>query len=232
MTTFVLVHGAWHGPSAWDRLVPLLQRGGARTRTPELGLDADAGLRTHARQIADALDAAAGDDTVLVGHSYAGLVVRQAADLRPDRVRHLVLVDGWAGGNGVGMFNLASDSFVRAIRAAAQAGADGQLIPPPPPAAFGVTEPADAGWLASRLRPQPLRSFTEATELTGAVDRIPGTAICCQPLTYPFDRFAAELGYRTLFLDGSHDIMVTAPQALADLLLGVSQSFESEKAAH
>jgi pimeloyl-ACP methyl ester carboxylesterase len=167
-------------------------------------------------------------DLILVGHSYAGLVVRQAADRRPDRVRHVVLVDGWAGANGASLFSLAPDSFVQAVRAAAEDGS----IPAPAPAAFGITDPADAAWLAPRLRPHPLATFTEPTELTGAVDRIPGTAICCRPSAYAFQRFATNVGYDTRFLDGPHDLMLTVPQAVADLLIEVSANFESQKAAH
>ncbi|MEV0585374.1 alpha/beta fold hydrolase [Nonomuraea sp. NPDC050310] len=221
MTTFVLVHGAWHGPWAWERLTPLLHQAGTRTLAPALTLDGDAGLTTHVDEVLTCLDGAAtgGDDVVLVGHSYAGLVVRQAADRRPDLVNHVVLVDGWAGGDGASMFGLAPDAFVKAIRAAADAHGDGRLIPAPPPVSFGVTGPDDTRWLAPRLRPHPLRTFTEATRLSGAVDRIPGTALYCRPQTYPFDRFAEELGYRTVPVDGPHDVMLTHPQQLAELLL-------------
>jgi pimeloyl-ACP methyl ester carboxylesterase len=217
MTTYVLVHGAWHGPWAWERVIPYLHQGRARTLTPALTLEGDAGLDTHVQEILAALDAgrAAGEDVVLVGHSYAGLVVRQAADLRPELVKHVVLVDGWAGGDGVSLFDLAPAAFVDAVRAFA----DGDHVPAPPPASFGITDPDDARRLASRLRPQPLRTFTEATRLSGAVDRIPGTAVCCRPRTYPFDTFATELGYRVIALDGPHDVMLTHPQALARLLL-------------
>ncbi|MEU4222034.1 alpha/beta fold hydrolase, partial [Actinoplanes sp. NPDC026623] len=77
MTTFVLVHGAWHGPWAWDRVAALLRRAGDRVIAPGLCPDPGTGLRDHARQVAAALDGTDGD-VVLVGHSYAGLVVRQA----------------------------------------------------------------------------------------------------------------------------------------------------------
>ena len=30
MSTFVLVHGAWHGAWCWDKVVPLLERAGHR----------------------------------------------------------------------------------------------------------------------------------------------------------------------------------------------------------
>ncbi|MEV7096367.1 alpha/beta fold hydrolase [Amycolatopsis sp. NPDC051045] len=220
MTTFVLVHGAWHGPWAWDRIVPLLHAAGARTVTPELGASTGHGLHDHAESVVTALDAVRDDDVVLVGHSYAGLVVREAADARPDAVGHVVLVDGWAGPDGTSLLGLAPDTTVQALLGAA---GDGRAIPAPPPAAYGVTDPDDVAWLAPRLIPQPLRSFAETTRLSGAVDRIPGTAVWCRPQVYPFDRFGAAIGYRTLALDAPHDVMLTHPEALAGVLLGVQE---------
>lgn len=89
------------------------------------------------------------------------------------------------------------------------AAGNGWRIPAPPPAAFGVTDPDDAAWLAERLVPQPLRTVTEPSRLRGAVDRIPGTAIHCVPATYPFCEFGAAVGYRTQALDGPHDVTLT-----------------------
>ncbi|MFG6202063.1 alpha/beta fold hydrolase [Nonomuraea sp. JJY05] len=221
MTTFVLVSGAWHGPWAWDRVVPLLERSGARTITPDLACTPGTGLHDHVEQVLTALDAAPDDRMVLVGHSYAGLVVRQAADLRPERVHHVVLVEGWAGPDGAGMFTLAPGAFVQAIRASADG--DGRLIPAPAPERFGITDPDDAAWLRERLRPQPLRTFTETTRLSGAVDRIPGTGIFCRPQTFPFEQFAKSLGYRTIPIDGPHDVMLEHPEPLTQLLVDVAE---------
>jgi hypothetical protein len=36
MTTFALVHGAWHGAWCWERLAPLLQQAGHDVVAPEL----------------------------------------------------------------------------------------------------------------------------------------------------------------------------------------------------
>ncbi|WP_433709607.1 hypothetical protein ACQP2U_24370 [Nocardia sp. CA-084685] len=74
-------------------------------------------------------------------------------------------------------------------------------------------------WLAARLIPQPLRAFTESTRLSGAVDQIPGTAIYCRPQIFPFEHFGKALGYQTRGLDGPHDVMLTRPEALAQMLL-------------
>src|SRR5688572_8722489 len=121
MTTFVLVHGAWHGPWAWDRVVPLLHAAGMRTLTPDLATAKDQGLHDDAQAVVAALGTVPEeDDVVLVGHSYAGLVVREAADARPDAVGHIVLVDGWAGPDGSSVFSLAPDALVEAVRTAAE----------------------------------------------------------------------------------------------------------------
>ncbi|MEV6337179.1 alpha/beta hydrolase family protein [Nocardia vinacea] len=229
MTTFVLVHGAWHGPWVWDRVVPLLHADGARTLTPDLSGGGDRGLHDHAAAVIAALDTLPRDDElVLVGHSYAGLVVREAADARPGIVDHIVLVDGWSGGDGASMFSLAPASFVDAVHNAAETSGDRSQIPAPPASAFGIVDTDTAAWLTARLLPHPLRTFTEPTRLTGAVDRIAGTAICCRPQTYPFDRFAAAAGYRTLALNGPHNVMLTAPEALAEMLL-TACLFKNEK---
>ncbi|MFD1490412.1 alpha/beta fold hydrolase [Ancylobacter vacuolatus] len=36
MTTFVLIHGAWHGGWCWDRVAPLLEVAGHRVAAPTL----------------------------------------------------------------------------------------------------------------------------------------------------------------------------------------------------
>jgi pimeloyl-ACP methyl ester carboxylesterase len=218
MTAFVLVPGAWHPGRAWERVMPFLRNAGASVLAPDLAVDSAAGLAVHAAQVVTVLDGlpAEAGPVVLAGHSYAGLVVRQAADQRPDRVAHLVLVEGWAGSDGVSLFDLAPEWFGQALRAAA--GPDG-VVPAPPPAAFGIDDPHVAAWLAPLLRPHPLRAFGEPARLTGAVNVIPGTGISCRPETFPFASMATAIGYRDVRLDGPHDVMLTAPAKLAAELL-------------
>ncbi|WSQ45318.1 alpha/beta hydrolase [Streptomyces sp. NBC_01220] len=157
MTTFVLVHGAWHGSWAWERVTPILLAAGVRVVAPDLTLDRDVGLRHHVDEVVTAIDATAGDDLVLVGHSYAGLVVRQAADRRPERVAHLVLVEGWGVRTGPAWHSWPrTGSWPRCARTPGTAGA----FPPPPRSRSASPSPArPAGWsgdcAASRCAPSP-----------------------------------------------------------------------------
>jgi pimeloyl-ACP methyl ester carboxylesterase len=68
VTTFALVHGAWHDSSCWELLVPLLEERGHRVAAPDLpGDDPDASFADYAAVVESAL--AGDDDAVVVGHS-------------------------------------------------------------------------------------------------------------------------------------------------------------------
>jgi len=88
MTTFGLVHGAWHGGWCWQYLIPELEARGHRAVAMDLPTDdPQAGAERYAAIVVRALDSF-DEDVVLVGHSLAGLTIPVVASLRP--VRHLV----------------------------------------------------------------------------------------------------------------------------------------------
>jgi len=83
MTTFALVHGAWHGAWCWERLVEPLERRGHGALAIDLPVDdVDAGNGEYADVVA-AFTAPAGDDVILVGHSLNGLILPLVAARRP-----------------------------------------------------------------------------------------------------------------------------------------------------
>src|SRR5687768_6419677 len=93
MTTFALIHGAWHGAWCWDPLLPELQRRGHRAVAVDLPCDDPAATTLdNAKLVADSLtDATDGnDDVVVVGHSLGGITALVVPLLRP--VRKVVLL--------------------------------------------------------------------------------------------------------------------------------------------
>ena len=96
MSTFVLVHGAWHGAWCWDKVAPLLEQAGhevVRFDLPGHGEDrtpaAEVTLEGYTGRVVEALDALA-EPVVLVGHSLSGTVISQAAERRPEKIDKLV----------------------------------------------------------------------------------------------------------------------------------------------
>jgi pimeloyl-ACP methyl ester carboxylesterase len=89
--TIVLVHGAWADASSWNGEVDRLQRDGYVVRAIDNPLR---GLTNDAAEVKDFLSTITGP-IVLVGHSYGGAVITNAAAGNPN-VKALVYVDAAA----------------------------------------------------------------------------------------------------------------------------------------
>ena len=96
MSTYVLVHGAWHGAWCWYKVKWLLEKQGHTVLTPDLpshGIDrtpiSSVSLQSYAERVSTTLDAC-GEPVILVGHSMGGIAITQAAEARPAKVATLV----------------------------------------------------------------------------------------------------------------------------------------------
>jgi pimeloyl-ACP methyl ester carboxylesterase len=80
--TIVLVHGAFASPAGWEGVANALHKDGYQTATPTLGL---ASVADDVAIVRSTLDSIPGDK-ILVGHSYGGFVITNAASGRTDVV--------------------------------------------------------------------------------------------------------------------------------------------------
>ncbi|MEV4212458.1 alpha/beta hydrolase [Micromonospora sp. NPDC049662] len=101
--TVVLVHGAWADGSSWDKVTAKLQHDGYRVVTPPNLLS---GVANDAASLRAYLDTITGP-IVLVGHSYGGMVITNAA-LGNERVKALVYVDAYIPDQHDTVFSLTS----------------------------------------------------------------------------------------------------------------------------
>jgi len=84
VAAFCLIHGAWHEPSCWDELTPLLMERGHDVVIPDLPLqDLEAGFDERIQPALDALEGI-DDPPVIVGHSQGTAYSSLVAAARPD----------------------------------------------------------------------------------------------------------------------------------------------------
>jgi pimeloyl-ACP methyl ester carboxylesterase len=93
--TIVLVHGAFASPAGWAEVANALHKDGYQTATPALGLTS---VSDDVAIVQAALDSIPGDK-ILVGHSYGGFVITNAASGRSD-IRGLVYTAAYVPDSG------------------------------------------------------------------------------------------------------------------------------------
>ena len=103
----ILVAGLWMGGWAWYEVAPALEQAGHRPAALTLpgmeSADADRSaitLADHVAAVVAAIDAAPGEQVVLVGHSAGAGIVYAAADARPHRVARMILIGGFPTPDG------------------------------------------------------------------------------------------------------------------------------------
>jgi pimeloyl-ACP methyl ester carboxylesterase len=229
-TTFVLVHGAWHGGWCWRRVVPLLRRTGHEVLTPTLtGLGDRAHLSrpeidldTHIQDILMLIDMEDLNDIVLVGHSYAGMVITGVADRAPSKIFRLVYLDAFLPENGKAQIDYIPPQRAALMR---KEGEDTGMVNPLPLGLLGVTNPEDIAWASQRIVKQPYRTMAQPIHLTNeaATSRLLKTYVyCSSPATGSFDQFAAKLRnhpeWQFFEMKTGHDSMIIDPESLAKVL--------------
>ncbi|RLL67573.1 alpha/beta fold hydrolase [Streptomyces sp. Z26] len=223
MTEFVLVAGAWLGAWAWDDVVPELRAAGHGAHPVTLSgvaerRDVAAGQRTHVEDVVAVVEQHDLRDVVLVGHSYSGIPVGQAAERVGDRLAHLVLLDSDVPVDG--------GSFVSELPHVAEAVAAHGGSWPPPAAADLAGQDLDDERVArvlARCTPHPGASLTEPAVLTGALGGLPTTYVKClldgPAPTESVARLLAGDRWRLVEMDTGHWPMFSRPRELARVLL-------------
>ena len=237
MATYVLEHGGAHGGWCYQRVARLLRAAGHEVYTPTLtGL----GERSHVLTPAIDLDLHITDvvnvlhyedlrDVILVGHSYGGMVVTGAADRVPDRVGRLVYLDAAHPTNGQSLVDVTGGAMT-AARALGEVVDGVELVILPgtvPPQFYGVTDPVDVAWMSERLTAHPWKCFEQELRLTNedALGAIRQYHVVCTRNVVAADRASTERARamgNLWVIDSGHDLMITAPQEVADALLEIA----------
>ena len=219
-TTFVLVHGAWHGGWVWERVAHRLRTLGHRVYAPTTLRMDPISAATHVCDLLSRVDAAG---VIVVGHSYGGMIVRVVAELCPRRIARLVFVDAFVPRDAQCVFDLLAPSGVERLRA--RAGTSGWM-PPFTPEEFGLRPQSDeAALVRAHAKPMPLRAYETRVRLSTPVsEHIRCVYVLADSYApSPFHRTVAHLPTNERWtvhrLPTIHHVMLTMPTELVELLV-------------
>lgn len=231
---FVLVHGAWHGGWCWRDVAAALRTAGHRVFTPTLTglgerahlLNPDVRLSTFIRDICAVIEAEELHEVVLVGHSFAGLVITGVADLMPQRLDQLVYLDALIVQSGQSALSiLPLDVQTERSRTIDD---EGLRMAIPSADKFGVFESEQVAWLTRQLTPHPINAYREALQLQHPFGNglrktyIAVTEPWYPPLQVLRDWIRTQGDWRWRELAAGHDAMLTSPAALTTMLMALA----------
>lgn len=242
--TFVLVHGAWHSGACWARVASILSAKGCTVFTPDLpghGNNAlplaKVTLKAYVNCLLDLLDGIDGK-ACLVGHSMAGMVISEAAALRPEKVARLVYLCAYLPRDGESLFELIAlnrghEPFA-AIDLAMQMSndkrtctiADEDIIPLFCQLATAtVATEAKVGFGVQATLPLAAKVQLDTT----AFAQVPRTYLACTqdkviPIHHQRRMLIRQPCDELLQLDADHSPFHSCPEQLAALLVACAQS--------
>jgi pimeloyl-ACP methyl ester carboxylesterase len=237
---FVLVHGALQTAATWDLVAPRLREGRRRVIVATLtGLENDASalseavtLDTHIRDVVSLMERNDLRDVVLVGHSYAGMIITGVAERARDRIRRLVYVDALVPEHGQAAMQILPQGTRDTFRKLADEGGGWRIRPNERLMdLWGLEEGPAREFVKARLSDFTIRCFEQPVDArTDAAATLPRTYIASVKQDYParavFEPFAARArreGWGYYELPTGHDGQAEMPDALSDLLLDIAQ---------
>ncbi|MFD6763357.1 alpha/beta fold hydrolase [Streptomyces roseolus] len=232
MVNFVLVAGARLGAWAWDEVVPHLRAAGHGVHPLTLSCLAEkrgvpARQATHVQDIVSEVERQGLRDVVLVGHSYSGIPVGQAAERIGDRLSRVVFVDSSVPVDGESFASAWPDGGAAVKASIAENGGFWPLVPAAHYDGEGLTDEQIAR-LVRGSTPHPGATLTEPAVLAGPLSELPATYVLCLPDgaasddTEP-DEDVAELlhskHWRLVEMNTGHWPMFSQPRELAQVLI-------------
>lgn len=234
MSTYLLIHGAWHGGWCWRKVVPLLESKAHRVIAPDLpghGNDKTPTATVTLKSYADRICEVAGEQAepvILVGHSMGGIAITQAAENCPKQIRALLYLCAFLPRNGDSLSTWASQDPATMVNPSTlDVRPDGSTVFKPERvrgAFYMQCSDEDVAFAQSRLVAQsPAPTATQVATTPERWGSIPRYYIECardRALTMKVQRAMQEVSpcRQTFSIDTDHSPFFSAPEQLADIL--------------
>ena len=219
----VLVHGAFADESSWDKVAAILSAKGYNVTQVANPLTSLADDVAATKAVLDAQDG----PTVLVGHSWGGVVIGEAGNNA--NVKALVYVSAFSLDRGESIARLSEGNEpsegVKAIRPNEQGG----LIfdPAAYPALFAGDLPlAEAQAMAADQLPSNPANFADVASVVAWHDKPVSYVVTTRDLVIPPDLqrfFAGRMGATVTEIAASHSGLVSKPEDVAKVIEAAAQ---------
>jgi pimeloyl-ACP methyl ester carboxylesterase len=221
-TNIVLVHGAWGDGSAWSQVIPILEKAGHRVIAVQLPLHS---LADDIATVKRAIDLLAGP-TILVGHSYGGMVITNAAYNNPN-VKGLVYVAAFAPQQGQSLGDFVDAKKLPKDFLIIDKGGFAYLNPKLFPQSFAqdvnpaqaeimavAQKPINTSILAEKSGPPAWKQLPTWYQISENDHMIPPAVE---------QMFAKQMNATTISLPSSHASLVSHPNEIAQLILNATK---------
>jgi pimeloyl-ACP methyl ester carboxylesterase len=237
MSTYVLVHGAWHGGWCWHKIVPRLRAEGHTVVAPDMpghGHDsrpiAPVTLDDIVGQIHETIDAQ-DEPVILVGHSYGGAMITQAAEQRSDKIKSLVYVTAFLLDQGQSVMNLAEQDSDSRLTGQVDVSPKGDTMTVKPQVVrdcfYAQCSDEDVAYSLPRLGPEAISGLRTPMQTSAeSFGRLPRYYVEClkdNAISPSLQKklYTALPCERVFSLDTDHSPFFSAPDALARILTSV-----------
>jgi len=200
---------------------PTLTGLGERSHLAHIGVS----CRMHVEDVVNVIRYERLNEAILCGHSYGGTVITGVADAVPEKIASLVYLDASIPENGRSTLDLLSASEQAALISLVVNQEGREMLPPFPATAYNVN-PSDRAMVDALCTPHPFATLRETIHLTGGYESIAKrTYIRATGLkvTHPqvsYLRVKDDRSWSTFEVPCGHDVMLDAPERLAEILLG------------
>ncbi|MCU0240464.1 MAG: alpha/beta hydrolase [Pyrinomonadaceae bacterium] len=225
-SAIVMVHGAFRGGWAWQKVRRILQQNGHEVFAPSLTgsgekahlLSPEITLETWIDDIVNLLNCEDLHNVVLVGHSQGGIVIQAVAEAITKRISKLVFIDAPVLQDS----ECAIDVLPKEVREKFGETPTNALIPPMPlqPNKYFIDK--EIAWFNQRLTPVPTNPSLQKIRIERSAN-IPHQYIFCSqtppfyPASYTRQRFdKEEVSYE--LIDAPHDCIWTHADLIAEML--------------
>jgi len=235
MTTFVLVHGAWHGGWCWHKIVSRLEAAGHTAVAPDMrghGIDRTPIESLTLDSLAEGVCAVVGKKAgpaVLVGHSFGGTIITEVGERMPGAVRALVYLTAFVVPGGKSMTDLNAPDPESLIADNLVISADGKSVTVNPARVrdifYGDCQGEDVALARALLVPEGMAAFSTPSSATPSRwGSLPSAYIeCTRDRAIGIARqrqFARYLANPKRFsLDCDHSPFFSLPDRLTECLL-------------